>query len=155
MPQIFPHRLSQSSQHTLTTPPPPPPEWLKTDVFSEWYGKTGLEYGLKRNKHFRTKLNRSNTLTRKAAHPSTWSTVWITLEYISICLRPNTRTELGSQMRLLSFLSRCGRSKHKPSYHHVDGKTHSLEVVPSPINRFEAAMCAKTNNWIRLLQPTK
>mmetsp|Transcript_40074 Transcript_40074/g.82045 ORF Transcript_40074/g.82045 Transcript_40074/m.82045 type:complete len:239 (-) Transcript_40074:2021-2737(-) len=37
--------------------------------------------------------------------PSTWSTVWISREYISICRRPSTLTLPGSQMRLLSLRS--------------------------------------------------
>mmetsp|Transcript_10319 Transcript_10319/g.24392 ORF Transcript_10319/g.24392 Transcript_10319/m.24392 type:complete len:203 (+) Transcript_10319:865-1473(+) len=37
--------------------------------------------------------------------PWTWSTVWMSLEYISICRRPNTLTEPGSQIRLLSLRS--------------------------------------------------
>ena len=37
--------------------------------------------------------------------PSTWSTVWISREYISIWRRPITRTEPGSQTRDLSLRS--------------------------------------------------
>ena len=37
--------------------------------------------------------------------PSTWSTVWMTREYISICLRPMTRTLPGTQIRDLSLRS--------------------------------------------------
>ena len=39
------------------------------------------------------------------SRPSMWSTVWIRREYISICRRPMTRTEPGSQTRLLSLRS--------------------------------------------------
>ena len=37
--------------------------------------------------------------------PSTWSTVWMSREYISICRRPMTCTEPGRQTRDLSLRS--------------------------------------------------
>ena len=39
------------------------------------------------------------------SRPSMWSTVWIRREYISIWRRPMTRTEPGSQTRILSLRS--------------------------------------------------
>mmetsp|Transcript_18637 Transcript_18637/g.25615 ORF Transcript_18637/g.25615 Transcript_18637/m.25615 type:complete len:212 (-) Transcript_18637:179-814(-) len=38
-------------------------------------------------------------------YPSTWSTVWMSRLYISICRRPSTCTLPGTQMRLLSLRS--------------------------------------------------
>ena len=49
--------------------------------------------------------NASNASMPSRSRPSIWSTVWISREYISIWRRPMTRTEPGSQTRLLSLRS--------------------------------------------------
>ncbi len=49
------------------------------------------------------KASRASKPSRR--RPSTWSTVWIRREYISICRRPITRTLPGRQMRDLSLRS--------------------------------------------------
>ena len=49
--------------------------------------------------------NASSASKPGRSRPSTWSTVWISRLYISICRRPMTRTLPGTQIRDLSLRS--------------------------------------------------
>mmetsp|Transcript_13140 Transcript_13140/g.43880 ORF Transcript_13140/g.43880 Transcript_13140/m.43880 type:complete len:296 (-) Transcript_13140:352-1239(-) len=49
--------------------------------------------------------NASSASNPSRRYPSTWSTVWMRREYISICRLPSTATEPGTQMRDLSLRS--------------------------------------------------
>src|SRR5437899_1079818 len=49
--------------------------------------------------------NASSASKPSRSRPSTWSTVWMSREYISICRRPITRTLPGRQIRDLSLRS--------------------------------------------------
>jgi hypothetical protein len=70
--------------------------------------------------------------------PSTWSTVWISREYISIWRRPITRTVPGSHTRLLSLRS--------TSEHMVSSDSSFLEL--SSFRICSESAIASSPRWI-------
>ena len=71
------------------------------------------------------------------SRPSIWSTVWIRREYISIWRRPMTRTEPGSQTRLLSLRS---TSEHMVSSDSSFFELSSLRICSRVGDRVVAAL---------------